>query len=160
MTISPEQCRASRALLGISQSEVAESAHVAVTTLADFEQGVRLPTFNNLQAIRSVLEKAGVKLVSEKGGGAGARLRTAPEAVNEAAISPGQCRAARAILNLSQTGLARTVGVGRSTVADFERGARIPAPANLTALRDTLKAAGIEFIDADQTAGPGVRLRM
>ena len=158
MTISPEQCRASRALLGLSQLEVAESAHVAVTTLADFEQGVRLPTFNNLQAIRFVLEKAGVELVSEKG--AGARLRTAPEAVSEAAISPEQCRAARAILNLSQTGFARVAGVGRSTVADFERRARIPAPANLTTLRDTLKTAGIEFIDPDQTAGPGVRLQM
>jgi len=73
-------------------------------------------------------------------------------------ISPKQCRAARALTDLSQSDLADTAGVGRSTVADFERGARIPTPENLDAIRNTLEAAGIEFID-ENGGGVGVRLR-
>ena len=70
-------------------------------------------------------------------------------------ISRKQCRAARALLDLSQGNLAEAAGVGRSTVADFERGARSPVPENLAAIRAVLERFGIEFIGG----GPGVRLR-
>ena len=73
-------------------------------------------------------------------------------------ISPEQCRAARGLLNLSQWDLADAAGVGRSTVADFERAARSPTVENLAAIRRALEAAGVEFIDANG-GGPGVRLR-
>lgn len=73
-------------------------------------------------------------------------------------ISPEQCRAARGLLNLSQWDLADAAGVGRSTVADFERAARSPTAENLAAIRRALEAAGVEFIDSNG-GGPGVRLR-
>ena len=73
-------------------------------------------------------------------------------------ISPEQCRAARGLLNLSQWDLADAAGVGRSTVADFERAARSPTTENLAAIRRALEAAGVEFIDSNG-GGPGVRLR-
>ena len=160
MPISPEQCRIARVLLNLSQAELAEAAHVARATLADFERGTRVPTHNNVQAIRTVLESAGIAFIPANERGSGARLCVAPNvgATDESTISPEQCRAARAVLNLSQTELAGAAGVGRSTVSDFEGASRRPNSANLTALRDALEAAGVAFIDPNG-GGPGVRLR-
>ncbi|HEX9868384.1 MAG TPA: helix-turn-helix transcriptional regulator [Candidatus Tectomicrobia bacterium] len=161
MFITPIQCRAARGLLGLSQAAVAQPAHIAPTTVADFEGGVRVPNVNYLKAICAVLEAAGAELIPDNGGGPGARLRDAPRSrtSDNLAISPEQCRAARAVLNLSQVGLARKAGAGRSTVADFERGARVPGPDQLATLRNVLEGAGIIFIESDGTGGLGVRLR-
>ena len=160
MPISPEQCRIARTLLDLSQAELAEAAHVARATLADFERGTRVPTHNNIQAIRAALESAGIAFIPATDGGAGARLRVAPAigAADEMTIFPEQCRAARAVLNLSQTELAGAAGVGRSTVSDFESVSRKPNRANLAALRNALEAFGIVFIDPNG-GGPGLRLR-
>ncbi|MBL1436835.1 MAG: helix-turn-helix transcriptional regulator [Rhodobacteraceae bacterium] len=74
MTILPEQCRAARALLNWSQTKLSEQASVSRATLAGFEGDKRTPISNNLEAIRSTLEKAGVVFIPENGGGAGVRL--------------------------------------------------------------------------------------
>ena len=73
-------------------------------------------------------------------------------------ITPEQCRAARALLDWSQSALAEATGSGQSTVAKFERGIREPHASTLKKLRATLEAAGVEFID-ENGGGPGVRLR-
>jgi DNA-binding XRE family transcriptional regulator len=62
-------------LLGVSQGDLAERAHVARQTIVDFERGARTPYPNNLTAIRTALEAAGVEFIPENGGGAGVRLR-------------------------------------------------------------------------------------
>ncbi|WP_431208747.1 helix-turn-helix domain-containing protein [Burkholderia cepacia] len=41
--VLPEQVKAARALLAWSQQELARKAHVATSTVADFERGVRTP---------------------------------------------------------------------------------------------------------------------
>ena len=74
-------------------------------------------------------------------------------------FSPTLCRAARALLGWSQWDLAELAGVGRSTVADFERASRTPTPENRATLRAALERAGVIFIERDGEAGPGVRLR-
>jgi hypothetical protein len=43
----------------------------------DFEKGRRVPSANNVAAIRAALESAGVEFIAENGGGAGVRLRKA-----------------------------------------------------------------------------------
>ncbi len=48
-------------------------------TVTDFEKGARLPHPNNLAAIRTALEAAGVEFIAENGGGAGVRLRKGGE---------------------------------------------------------------------------------
>lgn len=73
-------------------------------------------------------------------------------------ISPHQCRAARAISNISQVELAKASKVGISTIADFERGSRVPHANNLAAIRAALESAGVEFI-AENGGGAGVRLK-
>ena len=160
MPISPEQCRIARTLLDRSQAELAEAAHVARATLADFERGTRVPTHNNIRAIRAALESAGIAFIPATDGGAGARLHVAPTVgtADEMTIFPEQCRAARAVLNLSQTELAGAAGVGRSTVSDFESVSRKPNRTSLAALRNALEAFGIVLIDPNG-GGPGLRLR-
>jgi DNA-binding transcriptional regulator YiaG len=61
--MSPEQCRAARAWLGLSQDELASAAHVSNSTLRDFEAGRRVPIANNIAAIQTVLEAKGIALV-------------------------------------------------------------------------------------------------
>jgi transcriptional regulator with XRE-family HTH domain len=72
--LTREQCRAGRALLDWLQSDLATAAHLSLSTVRDFEKGRRVPTHNNLAAIRRAMEEAGVQFIPENGGGAGVRL--------------------------------------------------------------------------------------
>ena len=65
----PEQCRAARGWLGWSQDELSKRARIGQSTLKDFEGGKRAPMRNNLEALRSVLEAAGVGLLFDENGG-------------------------------------------------------------------------------------------
>lgn len=62
-------------MLGFSQTQLAEAASVSRQTVVDFERGARTPYPNNLDAIRTALEAAGVEFIAENGSGAGVRLR-------------------------------------------------------------------------------------
>jgi DNA-binding transcriptional regulator YiaG len=73
-------------------------------------------------------------------------------------ITPGQCKAARALLELNQSELAAAATLGLSTVVDFEKKRRQVSGAAVQAIRDALAARGVEFID-ENGGGPGVRLR-
>ncbi len=68
MTITREQCRAARALLDISQCQLAKMSGVAERTIANFENGLRQPRERNLNALRATFEAAGVEFV--RGGAA------------------------------------------------------------------------------------------
>ena len=73
--IMPAQSRAARALLNWSQLQLAEAATVSVSTIRDFETGKRVPIANNLAALQTALEAAGVIFVAENGEGPGVRLK-------------------------------------------------------------------------------------
>ena len=73
-------------------------------------------------------------------------------------MNPAQCRAGRALLEITQTQLAASAGLGLSTVVDFEKERRQVAPESVEAIRRALVRAGVEFID-ENGGGPGVRLR-
>lgn len=75
--LSPAQSRAARALLDWSQTQLASASNLGESTIRDFEKGRRVPTTNNLAAIRAALETAGVIFVDENGDGPGVRLRKA-----------------------------------------------------------------------------------
>jgi transcriptional regulator with XRE-family HTH domain len=54
----PAQSRGARGLIQWSQTQLAKKAGVSLSTVADFENGRRLPIPNNLAAIRKALEVA------------------------------------------------------------------------------------------------------
>ncbi len=59
--MTPEQSRAARGWLDISQAELAEAAGMSLSTVRDFEKGRRVPIGNNLTAMRTALEKRGIE---------------------------------------------------------------------------------------------------
>lgn len=61
--MTPEQCRAARAMAGISQDDLAVASSVAKATIAAFELGQRQPYPRTLDAIRAALEARGVQLL-------------------------------------------------------------------------------------------------
>ena len=71
------QIAAARALARMSQSELAKAANISVQTLGRMEasEGPAPGMPNNVAAIRSALESAGVIFVDENGEGPGVRLR-------------------------------------------------------------------------------------
>src|SRR5262249_40229055 len=77
---------------------------------------------------------------------------------NVDSITPGQCTAARALLELTQGDLANAANLGLSTVVDFEKKRRHVSAATVQAISDALATRGVEFIQ-ENGGGPGVRLR-
>jgi transcriptional regulator with XRE-family HTH domain len=73
MEMSRDQCRAARALLKMTQKQLADAAGVGTSTVMNFELGTRRNvTPEMVQAIRIALEIAGVMF---DGGNGGVKLR-------------------------------------------------------------------------------------
>lgn len=72
-------------------------------------------------------------------------------------MTPALCRAARALLDISQPELAELAGVGLSTVYDFEKERRSVSARSVSVMKVALENAGIQFIP--ENGGVGVRLR-
>lgn len=68
-------------------------------------------------------------------------------------ITGSQLRAARALLDWTQSDLANRSGVAAQTIRLFEGGSRIPYRQTLDALRATLEEAGIQFLASDSAIG-------
>jgi transcriptional regulator with XRE-family HTH domain len=75
MKFSPNQCRAARGLLGMTQALLAHKSGVSLRTIISFELGARQPMPANLRAIRGALEAAGAIFIDANGEGPGVRLR-------------------------------------------------------------------------------------
>ncbi|BBD37475.1 DNA-binding protein [Aminobacter sp. Y103A] len=73
-------------------------------------------------------------------------------------MTPSQARAGRALLDWSQTRLAKESGLGLSTIVDYEKQRRHISEIARNLIREALVDAGIIFIDPNGE-GPGVRLR-
>jgi transcriptional regulator with XRE-family HTH domain len=75
-------------------------------------------------------------------------------------IDAAQIRAARALLNINQSDLARMAPVHVATVRRLEATTEIRGAAEtLWKIQTALEAAGVEFIPAEGGKGPGVRLK-
>lgn len=83
MSLTPELCRAGRALLAWSQRRLADEAQMAISTVADFERGARTPIANSLEALTKALENGGVRFTGEQASLAAANAQ-------EPALADGQ----------------------------------------------------------------------
>ena len=75
-------------------------------------------------------------------------------------INGAQIRAARALLDVSQTELSKLASVSVASVKRLETAAEVRGAAETVwKVHKALEEGGIEFIPADELKGPGVRLR-
>lgn len=76
--INGAQSRAARALLNITQPQLARTASLGLSTVVDFERGRREVSLEAIDSIRRALEHGGIDFIAENGGGPGVRLRKRP----------------------------------------------------------------------------------
>src|SRR2546423_1219071 len=72
-------------------------------------------------------------------------------------MTPAQCRAARALLDITQSDLAEAAALGLSTVVDFEKQRRQVSDEAVRSIPNALERAGIAFSSAGD-AGEGVMM--
>jgi len=72
--ITPEQCRAARALLDWTQRDLASRAKLTPLTIREFERSKSRLKDSTAQLLRMVFESEGVVLIDSNGGGPGVRL--------------------------------------------------------------------------------------
>ncbi|MGI4797662.1 MAG: helix-turn-helix domain-containing protein [Janthinobacterium lividum] len=75
IVLTPALCRAARSLVDWTQDQLAKESRVGSSTVRNFEAGRSVPVVNNLGAMQSALEGAGVEFIPENGGGAGVRMK-------------------------------------------------------------------------------------
>jgi DNA-binding transcriptional regulator YiaG len=73
--ITPSQCRGARALLDMTQPDLARAANLGLSTIVDFERMRRAVSKEAIAALKVALEQRGIVFISENGGGLGVRLR-------------------------------------------------------------------------------------
>jgi transcriptional regulator with XRE-family HTH domain len=73
--MTPEQCRAARALLDWSQNQLANAARVGRQTVVDFERGVSSPKQRSFAAIQTTLEIHGIQFIPSSAQALGVLLR-------------------------------------------------------------------------------------
>ena len=73
---SSDQIRGARAILRLSQADLAKAASVSLETIKRLEamRGELKVRLDTLTRIKDALERAGVEFIPENGGGAGVRL--------------------------------------------------------------------------------------
>jgi transcriptional regulator with XRE-family HTH domain len=76
-----------------------------------------------------------------------------------AMLHPAQCRAARAILDMTQKELAARAGVPKLTLQRFERAVTSPMATTRDKIERAIQAAGVELVDDPATGAYGVILR-
>ncbi|MCR5943601.1 MULTISPECIES: helix-turn-helix transcriptional regulator [unclassified Brucella] len=76
--ITPEQIRGARAMLGMTQAELAKLAGLSTTGLNNIERGSADPKASTLSAIQAALEGRGIVFLANgdnRDGGPGVRLK-------------------------------------------------------------------------------------
>jgi transcriptional regulator with XRE-family HTH domain len=80
VVIEAAQVRAARALIGWSQTKLAETVGVPLSVVERFETGAPDHAADEaIDKMRAALEAAGVAFIPKNGGGAGVRLRKGRE---------------------------------------------------------------------------------
>ncbi len=74
--LSSDQIRGARAILRLSQAELAKAASVSLETIKRLEamHGELKVRLDTLTRIKEALERTGIEFIPENGGGAGVRL--------------------------------------------------------------------------------------
>lgn len=129
MNLSPAECRAARANLGWTVTELAFRSGVSPLTIRLFEAGER-----------DTLPETIAKLAHAMGAKPG-------KAGNKTALglTPAECRVGRALLGWSLDTFAEKAGLDRQTIFRFEHERQEAGPVTAVKLRRALDEGGVEF---------------
>ena len=169
--ITPEQLRQARVALDWSLERLAARSDTTSLIVSEYERSGRVasrrgqhPDFDALASIRTALEAAGIEFMD--GDEPGVRLRKSAKAgmTHPPQLTPQQVLAARKLLKWPQERLAAQSGTTTPFVWTYEKEGRVMKMFSrdrsldgLAAIRSTLEAAGVEFIEQNE-GGLGVRL--
>lgn len=165
--MKPQQCRAARALIGLSRPELGLVARVGKNTIQAFEAGRHRASRTTIKKLRAAFASFSVRFTEdEQGIGVQRNLTlaevetredfvdkptTAPPIVEAssrgAPISSAQARAARAFLGLSQMQAATMSGVGLSLLVALETEMRTPRLSNILKIKYMYESKGIAFTE-------------
>jgi transcriptional regulator with XRE-family HTH domain len=118
MIITPEQCRAARALLGWSQDDLENSSRVSKKTIAEFEREAQIPYDKTLREIEMAFRANGILLISENGGGVGVRKERPVARLTRTRVSHFD---RVAILNVSYKGEEYKINLPADILNDIDR---------------------------------------
>jgi DNA-binding transcriptional regulator YiaG len=144
--ITPAQCRAARAVLSLTQPELGRLSNLSRDVIVRLERGAAGLHYTTPGLVESALASLGVTLLHDEIGSGLRIARTAPIDANIAAteiITPAQCRAARAMLDISVRQLANLVRLNKRFLHDLEGEQGQLDVAKLRHIRATLVVNGI-----------------
>lgn len=150
--------RAGRSLANLSQEKLAEMSGLSRAEIVRAENDELKLLPKSAYVLKAELEKQGIEFLEETPeSGPGVRWKK-PGSVD--AFDAAKIRAARSMLGLSQTALAKLASSDRTFIYRIERAvAKSVDAAVLKKLRVALEGAGAEFIPESDQSGAGVRLR-
>jgi DNA-binding XRE family transcriptional regulator len=158
--ITPAQCRAARALLGLTQPELGELSSLSRDVIVRLERGEKDLHYTTPGRVEAALKSRGVSLVRDEMGVGVKFERHPPVGAEELAgeiITPAQCRAARALLDVNTRDLATLVGGRKRDLHHHESGQGQVDPALLKLIRATLVVSGIVFTNDSKFVAVQVR---
>jgi transcriptional regulator with XRE-family HTH domain len=68
MIITPNQCKAARDLLEWKQTDLAEKSTIGITTITEFERGLRELAARTMKELIRTFEDAGIEFIDDQKG--------------------------------------------------------------------------------------------
>ena len=65
ITITPNQCKAARNLLEWKQTDLAEKSAIGITTITEFERGLRELAPRTMKELKRTFEEAGIEFIND-----------------------------------------------------------------------------------------------
>lgn len=150
--MTPNECRAARALLGMSQRQLGISAGVDADSTRRFENQPATVSHRTVEKLKAQLQALGI-IFSRTRTARGVRLTSWKAKKGQTGIEPLQIIAGRALLFWSQIDLGNAAGLNIASIKKFEHSLDRGHRFTLEQIVRTLRSAGIEFV-----AGGGVLL--
>jgi DNA-binding transcriptional regulator YiaG len=158
MSIEIKQIRAARELLNWRQAQLAEAARIRLSTVKNFESERRPLTEAHLLAIWRAFEKAGIVFDRDRKC-LGVRVKHRRGRSHGRPFGARQSRAARKLLDWTQSCLSKAASIPFGTVRSFEGEQRPTTEASLSAIVRAFEEAGVAFQSDGKSVAVKVKIR-
>ena len=131
--MSPDEIKALRLRLGLSQKEMAKRVGVSLNSVGFWESGRSAPGSANREALAALAKATGAQVDVRPGRDRKAGATKSGEGADQG-LTADEIREARKALGLSQKKLADKLGVSMNSVSNWETGATKPRKASIAKL--------------------------